>query len=154
MIPAFRAKEQDSGRPKGGLTQLSSKSVDVQKNRISSKNNRLQAQILNFPTARILWMNSYLPNDPQTAEFDDSELIEVLGEIENIISTAKFDDIVWTGDLNYDPTRNSGYCRVIKSFLDKFSLASLWDYHAVTHPMCTQTTSQLLSWITLLSLKD
>ena len=133
VIPAFRAKEQDSGRPKGGLTQLSCKSVDVKKDRVSTKNYRIQAQILNFPTARIMWINSYLPTDPLTVDFDDAELLEVLGEIESILSTAKFDDVVWNGDLNFDPSRNSGFCRVMKSFLEKVGLVSLWETYAVTH---------------------
>ena len=46
VIPAFRESGQDSGRAKGGLAQLNSKSVHVRKKRITTKSWRLQAQIL------------------------------------------------------------------------------------------------------------
>ena len=59
--------------------------------------------------------------------FDDNELLEVLSEVESIISSAVFDDIIWNGDLNFDPSRNSGFCRAVGAFLIKLGLVSLWD---------------------------
>ena len=133
MIPAVRAKDQDVGRPKGGLVQFSRKTIDVRKDRISTKSYRLQAQVLNFPKVRILWINSYFPNDPLTETFDDSDLLEVLSEIESIIDKTIFDDIVWNGDLNFDPSRRSGFCRMVKRFLNRVGLVSLWDSNDVDY---------------------
>ena len=46
VIPGFRPKEQDSGRPKAGLAQLTRKGLDVKKDRISTNSYRIQAQNL------------------------------------------------------------------------------------------------------------
>jgi hypothetical protein len=48
VIPGYRAKGQDSGRPKAGIAQLSRKDIDVRKDRIVTKNVCLQAQILTY----------------------------------------------------------------------------------------------------------
>ena len=37
VIPGYRAKGQDSGRPKAGLAQLSRKDLDVRKDRVVTK---------------------------------------------------------------------------------------------------------------------
>ena len=61
-----------------------------------------------FPTSRILWINTYMPTDPQiVVEYDTTELLEILREVENIISNTRFNDIVWVGDLNCHMGRNS-----------------------------------------------
>ena len=88
VIPAYRSECQDSGRGKGGIAQCAKKNLNVKMERIKTTNFRIQAQILNFPTTRLLWINSYLPNDPSTIIFDDKELNEVLHEIENILDSA------------------------------------------------------------------
>ena len=38
VIPAFREKDQDSGRPKGGHAQLPDRTLDIKVDRISTKN--------------------------------------------------------------------------------------------------------------------
>ena len=52
VIPGFRPSDQDSGRPKAGLAQLSRKGLDIKKDRISTNSYRLQSQIINFPTCK------------------------------------------------------------------------------------------------------
>ena len=54
VIPAFRPKTQDSGRAKAGLAQLSLTNIGVKKDRVGTKSWRIPAQVLNFPTSRIL----------------------------------------------------------------------------------------------------
>ena len=51
VIPAHRSKNQDSGRAKGGIAQLSLKDKNVKKDRVLTKAWRLQAQVLNLPTS-------------------------------------------------------------------------------------------------------
>ena len=70
---------------------------------------RIQAQVLHFPTSRILWINTYFPSDPQTVLFDDSELLEVLCELTKLVETTDYSDIVRNGDLNWDPSWNTGF---------------------------------------------
>ena len=82
------------------MAQLVNKSRGIKTERIPCKNARLQAQILVFPTRRLLWINSYFPNDPLTINYDDQELIDTLLEIENILDTSNFEDCILQGDLN------------------------------------------------------
>ena len=125
VIPGYRAKGQDSGRPKGGIAQLSRKDLDIRKDRIVTRNFRIQAQILNFSSTRLLWLNSYFPTDPQCKNFDDSELLEVLAEIECIMDKAQFDDVLWQGDLNWDMSRTSEFSVIMRRFLDRIGLVSV-----------------------------
>ena len=53
VIPGHREKNQDSGRAKGGLVQLSQSRLDVKKNRVKCSNFRIQAQILQFPSVKM-----------------------------------------------------------------------------------------------------
>ena len=101
VLKGFRDEGQDTGRPKVGIAQLRSKNLDMKSDRIVTKSFRIQAQLLHFPTSRLLWVNTYLPTDPGGAVFNEDELEEVLDEIEEIIDKTAFDDIVWNGDLNY-----------------------------------------------------
>ena len=123
FIPAFREKERDSGRAKGGLAQLSSTKYKLKTVRIPTKNFRLQAQVLHFPNTVLLWINSYLPTDPLTIRFNDEELLEVLNEVENIMDKTEFDNILWGGDLNWEPLRNSGFSDTMARFMERLGLA-------------------------------
>ena len=129
VIPAYRSKCQDSGRARAGLAQLSLNSKNVKKDRIVTKSWRIQAQVLNLPTSRLLWINTYLPTDPQTVNFDDGELLDVLTEVESIMDETNFDDIIWNGDLNWDMDRNTGFSILLSNFVDRIGLVSLWRHH-------------------------
>ena len=74
VIPGYRPVGQDSGRPKAGLAQLNRKGLEISKDRIDTNSYRLQVQVLQFPESKLMWINTYLPTDPQTTQFDDSEL--------------------------------------------------------------------------------
>ena len=109
VIPAYREPGQEKGRPKGGLLQLTSKSLKVKRNLIKTNNFRIQAQALDFPATRILWINAYFPCDPQAANFDSNELVTLLAELENILDSQTFDDVIIGADFNWDRTRNSEF---------------------------------------------
>jgi hypothetical protein len=132
VIPGFREQCQDSGRPKGGLAQLSSKFINVKQQRVPNKTFRVQAQVLHFPTKKLLWINTYFPNDPRTIQFNDEELLAVLKEVEDILDTCEFDDLLWAGDLNWDPSRESGFSLTIKRFLSRLGLMTVWDKYPVS----------------------
>ena len=72
VIPAYRLPGVDSGRGIGGLVQLAGKSLAVKRARVIVKSLRVQAQMLSFPTGKVLWINAYLPCDPQQVQFDDT----------------------------------------------------------------------------------
>ena len=65
IVPGYRNPGQETGRAKAGLAQLSSKKLAVKKERVTSKHYRVQSQVLHFPTTNVLWVNTYLPTDPQ-----------------------------------------------------------------------------------------
>ena len=131
VIPGYREEGQDRGRPKAGLAQLSNATVAVRKDRVISSNKRIQAQVLNFEKNRLLWINAYFPTDPRTVIFNDTELLKVLSEIVRIMDTNQFDDIMISGDLNWDMSRQSGFALTVRRFLDRVGLVSLWEHHQV-----------------------
>ena len=127
VVPAYREIFQDNGRAKGGLAEISAKHLDVKKERIKTKSWRIQAQILHIENYRLLWINCYLPTDPQTIQYNDVELPVVLTEIENILETSSFDDCILGGDLNLDRRRGSGFVKAVTEFMDRIGLLSVWD---------------------------
>ena len=133
IVPGHRSPGQDTGRAKAGLGQLCSKSLAVKRDRVTSKNYRVQAQVLHLPTTTVLWINTYLPTDPQQRNFDDTELQNSLTEVDNIITNTVHDDIVWGSDLNWDMARNTQFAQIVSRFMERFSLTSLWSQHGVHH---------------------
>ena len=132
VIPGHRPPGQDNGRAKAGLAHLSRKRLAVRKDRIVTRNYRIQAQLLNFPSSRILWINTYMPTDPQTVgQYDAAELMEVLREVEDIMTNNDFNDVVWAGDLNWHVERNSHFSHIMKNFVDRMELVSLWSHYNV-----------------------
>ena len=134
VIPGFRSSGQDNGRAKAGLAQLSRKTVAVKKDRVITRNSRIQAQTLNFSCTKILWINTYMPTDPQTVgQYDADELVEVLREVEDIINHTQFNDVIWAGDMNWHMERNSHFSKIMKAFIDRIELFSLWSRHEVDY---------------------
>ena len=66
VVPGVRSVGQDSGRAMGGVAQLSTKNLSLRKERVTTSQWRLQAQILHCSGGqRILWINAYFPTDPR-----------------------------------------------------------------------------------------
>jgi len=59
VIPGYRYPGQVTGRARAGLAQLCKRNIDIKRTRVPTSNFRLQAQVLEFPTSRILWIRSY-----------------------------------------------------------------------------------------------
>ena len=125
-IPAYRDPFQDNGRAKGGLAQLCKRDLVITKERLQTRSWRLQAQTLHIDNYRIIWVNCYMPTDPQTVLYDEAELIPILDEIENILDSNTFDDCILAGDLNMDLNRGSGYVTALSDFLLRLGLKSVW----------------------------
>ena len=58
-------------------------------------------------------------------DYDDSNLNEVLAEVEDLINNCTFDDIVWASDLNWDAERNTHFAKVVSNFIQKSGLKDL-----------------------------
>ena len=127
VMPAHREIFQESGRAKGGLAQLVSKTLDIKKEKIPTNHWRLQAQVLHISDYKLMWINCYFPTDPHTLQFDDQELISVLDELENILDNNNFEDCIIGGDLNYDMKRNTGFAATVKDFATRIGVKSVWE---------------------------
>ena len=124
---AFREPGTDFGRGKGGLVQLSTKEIRVSKQKIPCSSPRIQAQILSFSTIKILWINTYMPCDSQQGNQDNSELINTLSQVENIINENQNCYILWSGDMNWDSSRKTNFSNIFHCFVKKFKLKSAWE---------------------------
>lgn len=113
--------------------QLGGKDLAVKTARVESKSPRVQAQILTFPNCKLVWINSYLPCDPQKQQFDDTELLETIASVESIISTSSECEVLWCGDLNYDERRDNHFTRTVAAALRRLGLTSVWRDHPVDH---------------------
>ena len=134
IVPGQRSPGQDTGRAKAGLAQCNKKSLAVKNKRVSSKHFRVQAQVLHLPTTSVLWINTYLPTDPQNIrQYDDTELQSCLSEVENIVTNTEHNDIVWGSDLNWDMARNSQFAQIVSRFIEKLNLVTLWNHHNIDH---------------------
>ena len=91
-VAAFKEGEIRRGRGKGGLSMIWPKCIDKFITRLPLKSSkRVQACLINLPRSRILWLNSYFPTDPQTQNFDDTELREVIAAIKSVIENNDHD---------------------------------------------------------------
>ena len=54
-------------------------------------------------------------------------------EAENILDAEEFDHVLWSGDLNWDPSRNSGFSLTVEAFMSRIGLHSAWESYPVTH---------------------
>ena len=136
VTTAVRGNSTHAGRPKGGLAQFVNKYYDIKKEKVPCKSWRIQAQILHIDNYRILWMNVYMPTDPQLQQIDETEIYETLYEIENILSDCVYHDVILGGDWNFDQKRNTGYCRIVSEFLDRYDLKSVWTKFAADFSYC------------------
>ena len=59
--------------------------------------------------------------------YDDSELVEVLTEIEKLFESCEYDDCCIGGDLNTDIRRDKVTVRAITTFMNKIGLVSVWE---------------------------
>ena len=133
VVPAYRLPGTDSGRGRGGLAQLSLRSTAVARARVASRSPRLQAQLLTFSTCTVLWVNGYMPCDPQLQAFDDTELLTTLTELESLITTNTGCEVVVAADLNYDMKRDNHFTRTVAAALERMGLTSVWQGRDVDH---------------------
>ena len=125
--PGFRSDGQLHGRPKGGLAQMINRKLNIKTKNINVENFRIQAQILEFSTTKLLWINAYFPTDSQLVNSDDTELLNTLRDIEKVMDDTEYDDVIIGGDLNWDNRRDSGFSQVMRDFLSRIGLKSVWE---------------------------
>ena len=115
VIPAFREPGQEYGRAKGGLAMLSNKSKSVRKKRIKTDSFRIQ--VITLPKTKLLWINTYIPVEPQTIMYDKEDLTNVLLEVEKVM----------------DRGRNTGFAQILENFVSKICLKDVWEKYPVNY---------------------
>ena len=83
---------------------------------------RLQAFITTCNETRLLLFNSYLSVDTQSVNYDETELLETLNYVKNIIQENDHDQILWAGDLNTDFARTTKHTRIVNDFIEEHCL--------------------------------
>ena len=75
-----------------------------------------------------------MPTDPKRiSEYDDWDLQEVLLEVQTILASSNYTDVIWAGDLNWDMARVTFFSRTMAAFVEKLGLVSLWSSHPVNY---------------------
>lgn len=114
------------GRGSGGLAILWKKSLTKYVSQIESENYRVQAAKFSFPESHFLLVNLYFMVDPQNDNFNDLELMNILSEIERIISASDCKHVLLAGDLNCDFSRNTNMVNIVKQFIESNGLEVFW----------------------------
>ena len=91
------------------------------------ENFRLQATKFDLPSGSLLILNTYFPCDPRTANFDDTELLKLLSDIQNTIINSNCGNIWLAGDLNAHFLRNNRFTNLVKDYLEELRLYLLWE---------------------------
>ena len=129
-------KDGLDGRPKYGMFIAVPSCLNENVKEIPVESNRIQSIIVTIESYRMLLINLYFPTDPKT-DFDESELLVLLAEIQDILNENDFDYVVFGGDINADFRRKTKFVRIIDEFLMKTEVCRSWDEYAAdfTHFM-------------------
>ena len=123
IVPAFKSNTHlKGGRGSGGLATMWKKSLTKYVSRLQVSNYRIQATKFKFPSGQLLLLNTYFMCDPQLNNFDDVQLLALLDDIQGVIQH----NILWTGDINTDFSRNTRFVQIVRSFIDSFNLKIFW----------------------------
>ena len=79
-----------------------------------------------FGNSSLLVINSYFPCDPQTHNFNDQELVQLLADIEVMLAHSTQSSILLSGDLNCDFSRNNSFTNIVRNFFEEKGLKILW----------------------------
>ena len=128
IAPAQKSNTQVSrGRGKGGLATLWEKSLTKYVSKVSTQTFRLQGTKFSFPSGSFLLLNTYFPCDPRVNNFDETELLTLLGEIRQILLTENCTYNLVIGDLNCHFNRQNTFTQLVQSFIQDLNLKIFWE---------------------------
>ena len=136
-------KEKLTGRPSNGMFIAIPKYLKSKVTEVSSLSSRIQAVILKAECRNMLILNTYFPQDPKTNDFDTTDLLTTLIGIQNILKENYFTEVLWTGDINADFSRDTKFASTIRNFVKEQNLARSWDQFDVdyTHEFNVRETT-------------
>ena len=126
--PAIK-ETHDKGRARNGMFIAIPEVLKSCVNNVSPEFWRVQAVTIKSSSSTLLLINSYFPNDPKTANFDDEELIETFAHIKRVIEVNDFDLLCFCGDINADFSRNTGFVHTVQQKIEDLSLETAWSNH-------------------------
>ncbi len=131
----FKPAVMDSefGRPKNGMFVAVPIEIKEHVKDVSPDHWRVQAILLEVSNCKILIINTYFPTDPRINDFDTSDLLTTLQAIIDVVDKTSFDNLIWTGDLNADFSRNTKFVSIITQFIDDHNLHRAWDKFPVDY---------------------
>ena len=128
IVPALKTNDQVSkGRARGGLATLWRKHYTKYVSRIPCSNFRLLGTKFLMPNSSILIINCYFPCDPRGSQFDETDLLNTLTDIEGIIRQAGCNDVILAGDMNSHFLRQTRFTSIIRDFCVSHNLLVLWE---------------------------
>ena len=112
-------KDGFDGRPKNGMFIAIPKSLKVDAIKdVSPESFRIQSVTITVGAYKFLLINTYFPTDSQSRS-DESELLVMLSDIKKILENNEFEDVVWTGDINADFSRQTQHLLIVDNFITK-----------------------------------
>ena len=143
------------GRPFGGCAIVWRASITGQITKIDSDCNRLCAIMYTCNNTSILLLNCYMPCDNST---DDTEYIDILNSISQLMYTYDPSHVIIGGDLNVDFSRSGYNKRILLDFINDFNLFTCIDLPYATVPFTyinhNNSTSKIDHFLATDSLKD
>ena len=138
-IPAFKNNNFISkGRPSGGLAIIYRKYLEEYITEIIiPESRRVQAIHLKINGQAYVFINIYMPTDPQSNNFDDTDILKTLQDIRYVFNL--YDpsvNFVLMGDMNCDFKRNTRFVNIVKDFLYDENLKTVWDKFPVDFTYC------------------
>ena len=115
------------GHGKGGLVIMWKKFLTKYVTQVNSSTFRIQAIKFNVPGNTFLLLNSYFPCDPRNENIDNTELMELLGELRSVILSAQCNQVILTGDLNCHFARQNSFTNTISDCLESLNLIPIWE---------------------------
>ena len=127
IVPAYRENLHITrGRGKGGLATIWKKTLTKYVSKVECNNPRIQATKFSFPDCPLLFINSYFPCDPQSNSFDDTELINLLQDLQTAIRASNCVNVILAGDLNCHFSRLTKFTETVAEGLSNLRLKVLW----------------------------
>ena len=125
----------DLGRPKNGMFVAFPQAIKNCVTDVSPGFWRIQAAKFKFGNSTILLINSYFPTDPRRVAADDSELIETLSHIKEIIRKNEFSSLLWAGDINAEFIRDR-HSRTVHEAVEELGLNKSWQKFDIDFTHC------------------
>ena len=132
-----------NGRPKNGMFIAVPSYMKESVTDVSPLSSRIQCLLIETVGDKILLLNTYFPTDPKCDEFDESDLLTTLSEINTALMNHNFDRLVWAGDINADFKRNTRFVKIVDEFICELDIRKSWDSYNVDFTHCHELNGML-----------